>query len=80
LAPLLRKGVLVFIDDILIYSKTLEEHALLLHQVLALLDQHQLKVKRSKCAIAQQQLVYLGHVISAYNIATDPKNIAAVKK
>jgi hypothetical protein len=61
LAPLLRKGVLVFIDDILVYSRTLEEHVALLHQVLQLLEQHQLRVKRSKCAIAQRQLVYLGH-------------------
>lgn len=80
LAPLLRKGVLVFIDDILIYSKTMEEHAELLRQVLHLLDQHQLKVKRSKCSFAQSQLVYLGHVISAQGVATDPKNIDAVQK
>src|SRR3954469_21974654 len=65
LAPILRKGVLVFIDDILIYSNTLEKHARLLHQVLMLLQQHDLKVKRSKCTFARPQLVYLGHVISA---------------
>jgi hypothetical protein len=80
LAPLLRKGVLVFIDDILIYSTTLEEHAKLLQQVLALLQKHDLKVKRSKCSFAQPRLVYLGHVISAEGVSTDPKNIAAVLK
>lgn len=80
LAPLLRKGVLVFIDDILVYTRTLEEHVQLLRQVFELLDQHQLKVKKSKCAFAQKQLVYLGHVISVGGVATDPKNIAAVQK
>jgi hypothetical protein len=80
LAPLLRKGVLVFIDDILVYSKSMEEHVVLLRQVLSLLDQHQLKVKRSKCAFARSELVYLGHVIGANGVATDPKNIAAVQR
>jgi hypothetical protein len=80
LAPLLRKGVLVFLDDILVYSRTMEEHVDLLRRVFSLLDQHQLKVKRSKCTFAQRQLGYLGHVISAEGVATDPKNIAAVQK
>ena len=65
LAPLLRRCVLVFIDDILVYSKTLEEHKEHVRAVFVLLEQHQLKVKRSKCTFAQQQLKYLGHVISA---------------
>lgn len=80
LAPLLRKGVLVFLDDILVYSGTLEEHTIVLRQVFQLLNKHQLKVKMSKCTFAQPQLVYLGHVISAEGVATDPKNIAAVEK
>ncbi|KAM0872306.1 hypothetical protein ACQ4PT_038804 [Festuca glaucescens] len=80
LAPVLRKGVLVFIDDILVYRKTLEEHAQLLKKVFMLLDQHHLKVKKSKCTFAQPQLVYLGHVISASGVATDPKNISAVQR
>lgn len=78
LSPLLRKGVLVFIDDILIYSKTMAEHVLLLKSVFQLLAQHQLKVKRSKCTFASSQLTYLGHVISDAGVSTDPKNIAAV--
>jgi hypothetical protein len=80
LAPVLRKGVLVFIDDILIYSKDLPEHARLLCQVLELLHAHELKVKRNKCTFARQQLVYLGHVISVEGVSTDPKNITAVMK
>lgn len=68
----------MFIDDILIYSKTMAEHVLLLKSVFQLLAQHQLKVKRSKCTFASSQLTYLGHVISDAGVSTDPKNIAAV--
>lgn len=78
-APLLRKCVLVFIDDILIYSPTLEQHQLDVKAVFDLLTQHQLKVKRSKCAFAQPQLKYLGHIISASGVATDPKSLEAVR-
>lgn len=51
-AALLRHGVLVFMDDILIYSETLEEHVLLLRQVFEILQQHQFYIKRSKCSFA----------------------------
>jgi hypothetical protein len=71
---------LVFIDDILIYFGSLEEHARLLQQVLELLQQLNKKVKCSKCTFASPKLVYLGHVISVEGVATDPKNIAAVMK
>jgi len=50
----LRKGVLVFMDDILIYSRTLEEHKALLTQVFEIIKQHQFFVKMSKCSFAQQ--------------------------
>lgn len=70
---------MVFIDDILSYSRTLQEHLILLRQVLQLLSEHQLKVKRSKCSFARSSLTYLGHVISASGVATDPKNIKAVQ-
>lgn len=52
LQPLLRKGVLVFIDDILIYSKTIEEHLQTLQQVFTILQHHQLFLKKSKCSFA----------------------------
>lgn len=79
LAPLLRHGVLVFIDDILVYSSTLSAHIKLLRQVFELLEQHQLHLKMSKCSFAQKQLTYLGHVISAQGVATDEKNTMAVR-
>jgi hypothetical protein len=65
LAPMLRKSVLVFVDDILVYSKTLEDHAKHLQAVLDVLLQNDLKVKKSKCTFARQEIHYLGHVISA---------------
>ena len=60
-----RKYVLVFMDDILVFSKTLAENVVLLWKVFQRLQQYSLKVKRSKCTFAQPQLRYLGHVISA---------------
>jgi len=78
LAPLLRKYVLVFFDDILIYSNSYAEHLEHIQQVLQLLQQDQWKVKLSKCAFAQRQVTYLGHVISEHGVATDPGKVSAV--
>lgn len=78
LAPQLRKCVLVFFDDILVYSATLEEHLVHLRQVLQLLTADKWSVKMSKCKFAQQQIVYLGHVISSACIATDPAKVEVV--
>jgi len=62
--PLLRQCILVFVDDILIYSKTLSEHLEHLTQVFSILQEHQLYLKMSKCSFAQKCLEYLGHIIS----------------
>lgn len=79
LAPLLRKCALVFFDDILVYSCTWEDHLIHLSQVFQLLLKDQWHIKLSKCAFAQQQIAYLGHVISSKGVATDPAKIEAVK-
>lgn len=79
LHPLLRKCVLVFFDDILIYSRTLEEHIVHLQQVLALLEKDGWLLKMSKCHFAKQEIAYLGHVISAKGISTDPSKIASIQ-
>jgi hypothetical protein len=78
LAPLLRKCVVVFFDDILIYSSTFEEHLKHIKQVLQLLLKDQWQVKLSKCTFAQNQIHYLGHIISDKGIATDPVKVSTI--
>jgi hypothetical protein len=78
LNPFLRKFVLVFLDDILIYSPTLAAHKEHLRQVLAKLREHQLFMKLSKCSFAKQELDYLGLIISDQGVATDPTKTAAM--
>lgn len=78
LSPFLRKFVLVFLDDILVYSPTLQDHVLHLTQLLSKLREHQLFMKRSKCSFAQHQLEYLGHIISNQGVSTDPTKTAAM--
>lgn len=78
-AHLLRKGVLVFMDDILIYSSTLSEHISLLEQVFEILRQQKFYVKLSKCSFAQQEVEYLGHTISAKGVSTENAKIQAVQ-
>jgi len=79
LASVLRKFVVVFIDDVLIYSKTWQDHLNHIKQVFQLLQHHQFKVKLSKCSFAKTELAYLGHIISAKGVATDPSKIATVR-
>lgn len=73
--PYLRKFVLVFFDDILIYSKRWTDHLEHVSLTLAKLREHQLYAKLSKCAFGQSQVVYLGHVISVQGVAADPNKI-----
>lgn len=75
LVPVLRKCALVFFDDILIYSPTLQSHIEHLRTVLQLLLQDQWQVKPSKCSFAQQQVSHLGHVIGIQGVSTEPKKI-----
>ena len=70
--------VLVFFDDILIYSKDPNEHEAHVRQVLELLRQHQLYAKRSKCCFFVEKVEYLGFIVSKDGVATDPKKIEAV--
>jgi hypothetical protein len=79
LALVLRKFALVFFDDILIYSNSFEQHLQNLQQVLSILQREKWYVKLSKCAFAQPQVAYLGHVISAAGVSTDASKIESVR-
>ena len=79
LAPLLRKCVVVFIDDILVYSQNWSDHLTHLSQVFSILREHQFKVKLAKCSFAKQELRYLGHVVSASGVSTDPKKVQIIQ-
>jgi hypothetical protein len=73
--PELDKFVVVFIDDILIYSKNEEEHARHLWMVLTHLREHQLYAKFSKCTFWLEEIQFLGHVLCAKGIAVDPSKV-----
>jgi hypothetical protein len=80
LAPFHRKFVMVFIDNILVYSATWEEHLSHIKMVLQTLREHLFFLKRSKCVFGRNGIIYLGHIISHTRVATDPAKIAAMEK
>jgi hypothetical protein len=78
LRPYLRRFVLVFFDDILIYNTSWADHLRHLCAVLDTMRQHRLFVKRSKCSFGVDSVTYLGHVISSEGVATDPAKVRAI--
>ncbi|GKC61116.1 putative nucleotidyltransferase, ribonuclease H [Tanacetum coccineum] len=72
--------VIVFIDDILVYSKSEEEHEQHLRIVLEILRQKKLYAKFSKCEFWLQQVAFLGHIVSADGIIMDPSKVEAITK
>jgi hypothetical protein len=76
--PELDKFVMVFIGDILVYSKNEEEHEQHLRIILQRLHDHQLYAKFSMCAFWLKEVPFLGHVISAKGIVVDPSKVQEV--
>lgn len=77
-SELLRKCVLIFFDDILVYSSSVEEHMEHLASVYELMRLNQLFAKRSKCSFATDRVEYLGHFIQKEGVSTDPQKIRAI--
>ena len=69
---------LVYLDDILIFSKTFDEHCDRLAAIFDRLDRHTLKLKASKCHLFQRKVTFLGHVVSEKGIECDPDKINAI--
>lgn len=71
--------LLIYLDDLIIFSKTFEEHLERLQLVFDRLREHGLKLKPSKCQLMKKEVQYLGHIVSAEGIKTDPEKISKVK-
>ena len=80
LADILWINCCVYIDDILVFTETYEEHLEALDQVLTRLRQANLKIKLSKCEFARTQLHYLGHVVNSQGLSADPKKVEAIRE
>lgn len=76
--PFLRKFVLVFFDDILIYSRSEEQHLTHVTEVLSVMSKHQLYANMKKCVFGKNEVAYLGHVISSQGVAMDEEKIRAI--
>ena len=79
LRPFLRKCIVVFLDDILIFSKTWQDHLSDVDAVLTALGREELYCKLSKCQFAASSVSFLGHIVTGKSIAPDPDKIKAVE-
>jgi hypothetical protein len=80
LRAFLGRFVVVYFDDILVYSKSLDEHVDYLHCVLAVLRKEKLNANLKKCSFYLDKVVFLGYVVSAKGIAVDEEKVKAVKE
>ena len=77
-SDLIFKSVLVYVDDIIVYSPSFEQHLRDLEDVFKRLKQHNLTLKPSKCHFAAQQVGYLGHVITKHGTKPNPNKTAVI--
>ncbi|GBG70429.1 hypothetical protein CBR_g6557 [Chara braunii] len=75
----LDKFVIVYLDDILIFSRTVDEHVAHLDKVLSLLRQHKFKINGEKCEFGRTRILYLGHEISAEGLKPDDAKVASIR-
>ena len=80
LEPVLGRCALVFLDDIIVYSESFEDHVTHLNEVLEALENHGLKVSPKKCSYAKTRLKYLGHVVSSQGIEVDEEKVRAIEQ
>ncbi|KAL6459344.1 hypothetical protein MHYP_G00328160 [Metynnis hypsauchen] len=73
------KEVLVFLDDIIVFSSTLEEHETRILHVLQQLREYGLKLSPTKCHFFQSSVRYLGHIVSSKGVETDPEKVSALR-
>ena len=74
-----REVCFVYLDDIVVIGATWEEHLANLTRVLDRIRRAGLKLKPKKCAFAQAEVLYLGHVVSSEGVRTDPAKLSAVR-
>ena len=72
--------IIIFLDDILIYSQNLDDHLTHVKMALQILSKHQLYAKTSKCSFFQHSLEYLGHIVSSSGMEPDPVKIKAIEE
>ena len=73
------RDCLIYLDDIIVFSSTFEEHVERLSAVFQRLEEHNLKLKPSKCELFRSRVLYLGHIVSCEGIQTDPSKIDCLK-
>ena len=72
--------LLLYIDDVIIISKNFSSHLARLKEVFQRFQMAGLRLKPTKCELFQEEVAYLGHIVSMSSIATDPEKVEAIRK